>query len=186
MGDFIWSTLGIFRPQSQVLYSASKGVNSSVGLLGFFVSTYKNDLISVGGHKKHTDLQKKMEYFRGFVSHSVLPTKMTYKKLFIFVFLESHSGWLNDPYSRDSSRYPRRRPFNYTAPPSAIGRVPSLSGPAIACRWRSSLPRVRRDRVSSPQGSASNNGCRLFRLHRGRSNVRLSFPTPTIFGMKWL
>ena len=40
-------------PQRQVLYSALKDVNSSVGLC-FFVSTYRNDLISVGGHnKKH-------------------------------------------------------------------------------------------------------------------------------------
>ena len=34
-------------------------------------------------------------------------------------------------------------------PSSAIGSVPSLSGRAIAYRWRS-LPRVRRHRVSSP------------------------------------
>ena len=35
----------------------------------------------------------------------------------------------------------------------AIGSVPSLSGHAIAYRWRS-LPRVRRHRVSKPQGSS--------------------------------
>ena len=46
-------------------------------------------------------------------------------------------------------------------PPYAIGSVPSLSGHAIACRWRS-LPRVRRHRASSPQGSWSN-GCCLCR-----------------------
>ena len=34
----------------------------------------------------------------------------------------------------------------------AIGSVPSLSGHAIAYRWRS-LPRVRRHRASEPQGS---------------------------------
>ena len=38
-------------------------------------------------------------------------------------------------------------------PPHAIGPVPSLSGHAIAYRWRS-LPRVRRHRVSKPQGSS--------------------------------
>ena len=38
-------------------------------------------------------------------------------------------------------------------PPYAIGSVPRLSGDAIAYRWRS-LPRVRRDRVSKPQGSS--------------------------------
>ena len=38
-------------------------------------------------------------------------------------------------------------------PPYAIGWVPSLSGHAIAYRWRS-LPRVRRHRASKPQGSS--------------------------------
>ena len=51
---------------------------------------------------------------------------------------------------RDSSRVPRRRPF--MKPPYATGSVPSLSGHAIAYRWRS-LPRVRRHRASKPQGS---------------------------------
>ena len=53
-------------------------------------------------------------------------------------------------YLRGSSRVPRRRPF--MKPPYAIGSVPSLSGHAIAYRWRS-LPRVRRHRASKPQGS---------------------------------
>ena len=39
------------------------------------------------------------------------------------------------------------------APPYAIGSVLSLSGHAIAYRWRS-LPRVRRNRASKPQGSS--------------------------------
>ena len=38
-------------------------------------------------------------------------------------------------------------------PPYAIGSVPSLSGHAIAYRWRS-LPRVRPHRASKPQGSS--------------------------------
>ena len=54
-------------------------------------------------------------------------------------------------YLRDSSRVPRRRPF--MKPPYTIGSVPSLSGHAIAYRWRS-LPRVRRQRASKPQGSS--------------------------------
>ena len=54
-------------------------------------------------------------------------------------------------YLRDSSRVPRRRPS--MKPPYAIGSVPSLSGHAIAYRWRS-LPRVRRHRASKPQGSS--------------------------------
>ena len=48
-------------------------------------------------------------------------------------------------------------------PPLAIGSVPSSSGHAIAYRWRS-LPRVRRHRASSPQGSSSN-GCCHFAGH---------------------
>ena len=56
-------------------------------------------------------------------------------------------------YLRDSSRVPRRRPFIYINSPHAIGSVPSLSGHAIAYRWRS-LPRVRRHRASKPQGSS--------------------------------
>ena len=38
-------------------------------------------------------------------------------------------------------------------PPYAIGSVSSLSGHAVAYRWRS-LPRVRRHRASKPQGSS--------------------------------
>ena len=56
-------------------------------------------------------------------------------------------------YLRDSSRVPRRRPFIYLKLPYAIGSVPSLSGHAIAYRWRS-LPRVRRDGACKPQGSS--------------------------------
>ena len=54
-------------------------------------------------------------------------------------------------YLRDSSRVPRRHPF--MKPPYAIGSVPSLSGHAIAYRWRS-LPRVRRHKASKLQGSS--------------------------------
>ena len=63
------------------------------------------------------------------------------------LYTQAESG----AYSRDSSRVPRRRPF--MKPPYAIGSVPSLSGHAIAYRWRS-LPRVRRHRAGKPQGSS--------------------------------
>ena len=56
-------------------------------------------------------------------------------------------------YLRNSSRVPRRRPFISIKPPYAIGSVPSLSGHAMAYRWRS-LPRVRRHKASKPQGSS--------------------------------
>ena len=42
--------------------------------------------------------------------------------------------------------------------PHTIGSIPSLSGRAIAYRWRS-LPRVRWHSASSPQGSSSNACC---------------------------
>ena len=61
-----------------------------------------------------------------------------------------HTQAESGAYVRDSSRVPRRRPF--MQPPYDIGSVPSLSGHAIAYRWRS-MPRVRRRRASKPQGS---------------------------------
>ena len=61
-----------------------------------------------------------------------------------------HTQAESGAYLRDSSRVPRRGPF--MKPPYAIGSVPSLSGHAIAYRWRS-LPRARRHRASKPQGS---------------------------------
>ena len=64
-----------------------------------------------------------------------------------------HTPAESGAYLRDSSRVPRRRPFIYFKPPYAIGSVPSLSGHAVAYRWRSP-PRVRRHRGSKPQGSS--------------------------------
>ena len=90
------------------------------------------------------------------------------------LYTQAESG----AYLRDSSRVPRRRPF--MKPPYAIGSVPSLSGHAIAYRWRS-LPRVLRHRASKPQGSPS--GCRLGRSPWTNLYSPL-FSTPTI-GMKW-
>ena len=55
-------------------------------------------------------------------------------------------------------------------PPYAIGSVSSLSGHAIAYRWRS-LPRVRRHRASNPQGSS-------------KRVIRLSFPHPLLGKLK--
>ena len=63
------------------------------------------------------------------------------------LYTQAESG----AYLRDSSRVPRGRPF--MKPPYAIGSVPSLSGHAIAYRWRS-LPRVSRHRASKSQGSS--------------------------------
>ena len=80
---------------------------------------------------------------------------------------------------RDSSRFPRRRPFIYTV--NAIESVPSLSDYAIAYRWRS-LPRGRRHRAISPRGSSSNGIC-LFRHHRRYFFSCASlFPHPLLVG----
>ena len=62
-----------------------------------------------------------------------------------------HTQAESGAYLRGSCRVPRRRPF--MKPPYAIGSVPSLSGHAIAYRWRL-LPRVRRHRASKSQGSS--------------------------------
>ena len=64
-----------------------------------------------------------------------------------------HAQAESGAYLRDCSRVPRRRPFIYSKPPYAIGSVPSLSGHAIAYRWRS-LSRVLRHRASKPRGSS--------------------------------
>ena len=63
-------------------------------------------------------------------------------------------------------------------PPYAIGSVPSLSGHAIAYRWRS-LPRVRRHRASKAQGS-SERVLPCLADHHGPINIRLSFPHPLL------
>ena len=63
-----------------------------------------------------------------------------------------HTQAESGAYLRDSSRFPRRRPFIYFNR-QTIGSVPSLSAHAIAYRW-CSLPRVRRLRASKPQGSS--------------------------------
>ena len=62
-----------------------------------------------------------------------------------------HTQAESGAYFRDSSRVPRRRPI--MKPSYAIGSVPSLSGHAIAYRWRS-LSRARRHRANKPQGSS--------------------------------
>ena len=60
--------------------------------------------------------------------------------------------------------------------PSAIGSVPSLSGHAIAYRWRSLPPRFRRHRASSPQGGSSNTTEVMLFLHHPwtKNNMRFS------------
>ena len=90
-----------------------------------------------------------------------------------------HTQAESGAYPRDSSRVPRRRPF--MKPPYAIGSVPSLSGHAIAYRWRS-LPRVRRHRASKPQGSSERVLPWQSALagHHGPINMRLSFLHPRL------
>ena len=96
----------------------------------------------------------------------------------ILILLILHTQAETGAYSRSFYRFPGRRPYIYTVnryrvSTEFIGSVLSLSGHAIACRWRS-LPRVRRHGASSPRRSFSNECC-LFRYHHGPINVRLSF-----------
>ena len=81
-------------------------------------------------------------------------------------------------YLRDSSRVPRRPPF--MKPPYAIGSVPSLSGHAIAYRWRS-LSRVRRHRTGRVNlVVVPNKSSAALAGHHGPINMRLSFPHPLL------
>ena len=64
-----------------------------------------------------------------------------------------HTQAESGAYLRNSSRVPQRHPFIYFKPPIAMGSVPSLSGRAIAYRWRS-LRRVNRYRASKPRSSS--------------------------------
>ena len=86
-----------------------------------------------------------------------------------------HTQVESGAYSRDSSSFPRRYLVIYAANRHRIS--PEFISSQIAYRWRS-MPRVRRHRARSRQGS-SNDGCCLFRYCHGPINVRLSFPTPT-------
>ena len=62
----------------------------------------------------------------------------------------SYSGWIGCLLT---GFLPSSAAASIMKPPYAIGSVSSLSGHAIAYRWRS-LPRVRRHRASKPQGSS--------------------------------
>ena len=84
------------------------------------------------------------------------------------VLLILHTQDESGAYSPVSSRFPRRRPFIYTANRYRVSPYYSLSGHAIAYRWRS-LSRVCRHNASSPQVSPS----MPFQVSQ--------FPTPTIF-----
>ena len=61
-----------------------------------------------------------------------------------------HTQAKSGAYLPDSSRVPRR--CSFMKPSYAIGSATSVSGHAIAYRWRS-LPRVHRHRASKPPGS---------------------------------
>ena len=61
-----------------------------------------------------------------------------------------YSGWI---WCLFTGFLPSSAATSIYEPPYAIGSVPSFSGHAIACQWRS-LPRVRRHRASKPQGSS--------------------------------
>ena len=82
----IWPTLGTSCPQRQVLCSASKGVNSSVGLCFFY-----GHVISVGSHKKNTGLQFLFGTFPGlFAPIACFPQKNDLRKFVNFCFFQGY------------------------------------------------------------------------------------------------
>ena len=80
-------------------------------------------------------------------------------------------------YSRDSSRVPRRRPSIYTAIRHRVSPVFIRSRNCVPKSFTAESPPAR---VSSPQGSSSNECC-LCRFHHGPTNLRLSFPHPLLW-----
>ena len=86
------------------------------------------------------------------------------------------------PYSRHSSRFPRRCPLIYFKPPHDIGSVPSLPGHVITHR-SCSLPRVRRHRISTSQGSSSNGCCLCITMDQLMCASRFPHPLLVDVGM---
>ena len=83
--------------------------------------------------------------------------------------LSCDHGWI-----RSGSVNVRKQQKQQQQLPYAIGSVPSLSGHAIAYRWRS-LPRVRRHRASKPQDRYKRVLPWQVTMH-GPINMCLSFP----------
>ena len=100
--------------------------------------------------------------------------------LFI-LYTQAESGG----YSRNSSRFPRRRPLIYIAilrhrvSPEFIGSRNCIPVYGVHCRESAGTGQVAL-KVVPVTGAA------FFAGHYGPINVHLSFPTPTIIGMKWL
>ena len=93
-----------------------------------------------------------------------------------------HTQAESGAYLRDSSRFPRRRPFIYLnrhtrSGQSRVYRVKQLRTDGVHCRESAGTGPVVL-KVVQVRGSA------IFQVNHGPTNVRLSFPTPTI-GMKW-
>ena len=103
---------------------------------------------------------------------SAIPSRVS----LLILHTQAESG----SYSRDSSRFPRRRPFIYLnrhtpSGQSRVYRVTQLRTDSVHCRESAGTGPVNLKVV--PVTGAALAG------HRGPLHVRLSFPTPTI-GMK--
>ena len=118
------------------------------------------------------------------------------------LILHTQAG--SSAYSRDSSRVPRQRPFNYIKPPYAIGSVPSFSSqsrvycvspefigsvPSLSCKFRVyRATQMRTDSVRCRESAGTRpvnlkvipNECCLDRGHHGPINIYLSFPHPLL------
>ena len=103
---------------------------------------------------------------------SAVPSRVS----LLILYTQAESG----PYSRDSSRFPRRRPLIYLNrhTPSSQSRVHQvtqlLRTDGVHCRESAGT-----DKASSPQCSSSDRCCHFADHHRP-INVRISLPTPTI------
>ena len=94
---------------------------------------------------------------------SAVPFRVTLLHKYIMSFSSQHSLIMNLvlTYGGIPPDFRGGGGVHFFIPPCTIGSVPSLSGRAIAYRWRS--PRVRRPGSSSSQGSTSN-GCLPFQV----------------------
>ena len=82
---------------------------------------------------------------------------------------------LNLVHTRGISPDFRGGVYLFKPPLADIGSIPSLSGHAVAYRWRS-LPRVRQHRASSTQGSSSNECCLCITMDQLMSASLFSHP----------
>ena len=152
----------MFPPKSSDIFSPEGGCSEGLDAFRFFLDsmdvTYNKSMDQPGkvANPARGQLNRENEYFLPPFAHENLVSRDSFgnpvprQPAHLHTQAETTGVYLR----RDSSRFPRRRRLIYlnrhTYP---IGSVPSLSGHAVAYRWRSLL-RVRRHGASKPQGSS--------------------------------